>query len=129
MDINLGNKGAVSEQIVGQMLRTIEPFYIEPCLYYWARVESNASSEIDYILQHHAQVIPIEVKSGSTGSLKSLHYFMAEKKLSQAVRINSDVPSVASIDFKTNTGNSVKYELISIPFYLTEQIHRLIEFI
>lgn len=125
-DINLINKGALSEQVVGQLLRTIEPFYIEPRLYYWTRMEANASSEIDYVLQHHAQVIPIEVKSGSTGSLKSLHYFMSEKKLSLAVRINSNVPSVTAVDVKTNTGKSARYRLFSIPFYLIEQIHRLI---
>ena len=125
-DINLINKGAVSEQVVGQLLRTVDPFYVEPRLYYWTRIEANASSEIDYVIQHHNKVIPVEVKAGTSGSLKSLHYFMNEKKLSQAVRINSDVPSVTLIDVKTSTGKPTKYTLISIPFYLIGQIHRLL---
>ncbi|MCX7121558.1 MAG: AAA family ATPase [Gammaproteobacteria bacterium] len=126
-DINLINNGGVSEQVVGQLLRTMRPPYVEPHLYYWARMEGSASSEVDYILQHHTSIIPVEVKSGSTGSLKSLHYFMSEKKSMFAVRVNSDFPTIASIDVKTNTGKAAKYTLLSIPFYLTEQIYRLIE--
>ena len=50
-----------------------------------------------------------------------------EKKLKFAVRINSDAPSLTSVDVSTNTGKPAKYQLLSIPFYLTEQLHRLIE--
>ncbi|WP_198424167.1 DUF4143 domain-containing protein [Candidatus Rhabdochlamydia porcellionis] len=49
-----------------------------PSLYYWQREKKGA--EIDYIIQHENQVIPLEVKVGSTGTLKSLHQFMKEKK-------------------------------------------------
>ncbi len=126
-DINIINNGAISEQVAGQLLRTLSPLYVEPHLYYWTRAEGSASSEIDYLLQHQTEIIPVEIKSGKTGSLKSLHYFMAEKKLSRAIRINSDFPSLTNIDIKTNTGKPVEYQLISIPFYLTGQIHRLLD--
>jgi predicted AAA+ superfamily ATPase len=125
-DINMVNNGAISEQVVGQLLRTLSPFYIDPNLYYWTRAEANASAELDYVLQHQTHIIPIEVKSGKTGSLKSLHYFMAEKKFSWAVRINSDFPSLTDVNIKTNTGKSAYYKLLSIPFYLLNQMHRLL---
>lgn len=123
-DINLINAGGLSEQIVGQLLRSIEPFYVAPALFYWARENKNANAEIDYLLQQGTDIIPIEVKSGSTGSLKSLHLFMGLKKLSRAVRINADVPSKILV---STQHNSVQYELYSLPFYLTEQIHRLLQ--
>ncbi len=128
-DINLVNQGAISEQMVGQLLRCVRPLYVQPHLYYWTREESNASSEIDYLIQHHTHLVPIEVKSGTTGTLKSLHYFMAEKKLPIAVRICSDLPSITQVNMKTNTGKTAQYTLLSIPFYFTEQIHRLLAMI
>jgi uncharacterized protein len=126
-ELTLINKGAIAEQVVGQMLRTIQPYYTEPELYYWQRLENNAQSEVDYIIQHGEKIIPIEVKAGTTGSLKSLHYFMQQKKLSTAVRINSDLPSSMSVAHKSTSGEPVSFTLHSIPFYLVEQLSRLLE--
>lgn len=125
-DINLINQGKISEQVVGQILRTIEPFYIDPKLYYWSREEKGSSAEIDYLMQHEGKIIPIEVKSGSTGQLKSLHLFMHLKKLNNAIRINSDFPSQTQINFKLHDGTKINYILMSLPFYLLGQLHRLL---
>jgi predicted AAA+ superfamily ATPase len=114
------NKGAVAEQLTGQLLRTIEPFYVCPMLHYWQREKKGAQAEVDYVIAHENQVVPIEVKGGRTGSLKSLLEFMKEKKGKLAVRVNSDLPSRYRVD------GAVNYELISVPFYLIEQLHRLI---
>jgi hypothetical protein len=67
------------------------------------------------------------VKSGSTGSLKSLHQFMYPKGLPVAVRINADVPNVTDINVKTSTGDAVNFQLLSLPFYLIGQLHRLLD--
>ena len=125
VDINLIHSGGLSEQVVGQLLGSIEPYYVAPARYYWVREVKNANAEVDYLLQQGATILPIEVKSGSTGSLKSLHLFMALKKLPQALRINSERPSQVLVKTKTHE-ESVQYQLHSIPFYLIEQIHRLL---
>ncbi len=125
-ELTLINKGALAEQAVGQMLRTLQPYYTEPELYYWQRLENNAQSEVDYIIQHGESIIPIEVKAGKTGSLKSLHYFMHQKKLSIAVQINSDLPSSMPVEHKITSGEPVSFTLHSIPFYLVEQLPRLL---
>ncbi len=126
-EIIMINNGGIAEQVVGQLLRTINPPYIEPALYYWVRHEKGSNAEIDYVIQHGSKVIPIEVKAGSSGSLKSLHLFMEMKKYSVAVRINSDLPSETHVKVKNQSGNKVEYSLISIPFYLIGQMHRLLE--
>ncbi len=125
-DIVLINKGGIAEQVVGQLLRVVNPPYIEPRLYYWQREQKGSEAEIDYIIAHNNSVIPIEVKAGSTGSLKSLHLFMELKKLPLAIRINSDVPSITPVSVKNRTGEIVAYTLLSLPFYLVEQVHRFI---
>lgn len=125
-DLTLISQGGITEQVVGQLLRTIESPYIAPELYYWTRTAKGAESEVDYLTSQQNQVIPIEVKSGSTGSLKSLHYFMSKKQYKLAVRINGDQVSVTDIDVLTQVGETAKYRLLSIPFYLTEQLYRLL---
>lgn len=124
-ELTLIHSGGLAEQVAGQLLRTIFPFYISPELFYWAREEKNANAEIDYIIQHRNKIIPIEVKAGSTGSLKSLHYFMGLKKLPLAVRINSDVPSETTLSVKHESKN-IQYKLLSLPLYLIGQIPRLL---
>jgi predicted AAA+ superfamily ATPase len=123
-EIILINNGGVAEQVVGQLLRTINMPYIEPELYYWLR-EGKNSAEIDYIIQQGSHLLPIEVKAGSSGTLKSLHYFMGIKKLKKALRINSESPSQTDIQIKDQEGNAANYTLLSIPFYLLGQIPRL----
>lgn len=126
-DITLINQGGIAEQVVGQLLRTITPPYKEPALYCWHRDQADSNAEIDYVIQQGERIIPIEVKAGSTGSLKSLHLFMGMKKLPLALRINADLPTKTNINVKDFKGDVVNYELISLPFYLIGQLHRLVE--
>lgn len=126
-ELDLINKGGIAEQAVGQLLRTISPLYQEPALYYWLSTEKDASAEIDSVIQVGRKVVPIEVKAGTAGTLKSLHRFMYLKKLSLAVRINSAMPLKSEVNVKDTQGNAVRYELRSIPFYLIGELHRLLK--
>lgn len=125
-ELDLINKGGIAEQVVGQLLRTIAPAYVEPRLYYWQRIEKGASAEVDYVIAYRATALPIEVKAGSTGGLKSLHMFMDLRKLTRAVRINSDLPHVTDVDVKDSAQEKIKYRLFSIPFYLIGELTRLL---
>lgn len=126
-EISLINKGGIAEQVVGQILRTIFPFYVDPSLYCWMRTTPNSNAEVDYIIQHKNQVIPIEVKAGKTGKLKSLHYFMSLKEFDLAIRVNSGYPNITKINLKNTKGDPIQFKLLSIPFYLIGQLHRLID--
>jgi predicted AAA+ superfamily ATPase len=65
-------QGMLSEQFVAQQLIA----KLGNTLQYWARTESGANSEVDFVIQNNNSIIPIEVKTGKTGSLKSLHYLL-----------------------------------------------------
>lgn len=124
-DLNLICQGALTEQFVGQELLYAGAPYQQPELHYWVREKNNAAAEVDFVIAVEGKVIPIEVKSGKTGRLRSLHVFMEEKKSSLAVRINGDKPSLT----RTNSalaGNKTSFPLLSIPLYLTGQLMRLI---
>ena len=77
------------------------------------------------MITHGHNIVPVEIKAGSTGTLKSLHVFMALKKLKTAVRVNADYPTVTEITAPV-PNEKVSYKLLSIPFYLLGQVHRLI---
>jgi hypothetical protein len=59
--------------------------------------------------------------------MKSLHQFMAEKKLTHAVRLNANPPTLEDISVRTTLGQPVKYRLLSIPLYLAEYVGPLID--
>ncbi len=98
-------QGALMEQLVGQELIAHQDFYTKPALYYWAREAKNSNAELDYVCQHEAAVVPIEVKAGKTGRLKSLHLFLAEKRQVWGIKIASSPLSAES-------------PVLSLPFYL-----------
>jgi len=70
------NKGAIIEAFVGQEILAYSHARTKQNLYYWQKETRGAQAEIDYLWQHQAQVIPIEVKSGPGTTLKSLHMFL-----------------------------------------------------
>ena len=71
-ELSAAFQGKLSEQFVAQQLIA----QTEQKTFYWARTEPGASSEVDFVILKDNKIIPIEVKSGKSGSLKSLHYLL-----------------------------------------------------
>lgn len=88
------NSGAVAEQFAGQHLLSERELYEKPELYYWAHEKKNSSAEVDYVTALVRNIIPIEIKAGKTGSLKSLHMFLRTKEKAFGICFNMDLPSL-----------------------------------
>lgn len=116
--------GASCEQFVGQHLLYRNEYYIRPELHYWMREKKGSSSEVDFVIAHHNRVIPVEVKAGSTGKLRSLQVFIEEKGSTLVVRFNTDTPS--RYEGATITRNK-PYTFLSVPFYLITELSRLLD--
>lgn len=125
-ELQLVNQGKISEQFVGQHLLEMRPPYTPPELYYWVREQKSASAEVDYVTSFGTQIIPVETKSGKTGSLKSLQLFLKEKKRNRGVRICSQPPSIMVTKTTLPGDSNIPFTLISLPFYLLGQLERLI---
>ena len=125
-DLTLVNDGALCEQFVAQHLLHQQPAYMQPDLFYWNREKRGSAAEVDYLLPMEAQVLPVEVKAGKTGTLRSLHVFLQEKGADIALRFNSDLPSELTIRATTVVGEPATARLISLPLYLVEQWPRLV---
>lgn len=126
-DLTLVNSGAVAEQFIGQHLLYNDRYYDSPALYYWVREARSAAAEIDYLLTSGQQVLPIEIKAGSTGSLKSLYQFLEQKQRSFGVRFNADVPSLLSDSTRLTDGSHLEFGLLSLPLYMVNQVRRLVD--
>lgn len=85
------NRGTIAESFVGQELLAYAHPLRETKLFFWRRAEKSSSAEIDYLHERDQMVIPIEVKSGHTGTLKSMHLFLAEhaKTTSYGIRFSA----------------------------------------
>ena len=55
----------------------------------WIREKKQANAEVDFLIVKDGNVVPIEVKSGATGSLRSLHSYIDEGGLEVALRLYS----------------------------------------
>ncbi|MCL2444225.1 MAG: AAA family ATPase [Treponema sp.] len=87
-DISLINKGSIAEQFAGLEILKSSSCYLQNNLYFWSREKPQSNAEIDYIIQKNEKVIPIEVKSGSTGKMQSMFVFINEKKSEYGVRVS-----------------------------------------
>lgn len=81
----LVNKGPLAEMVAGLELLRYKTPNLRHELYYWIRPAKNSQAEIDYI-EAKDGILPIEVKAGKKGGMKSLWIFMREKGVTNAVR-------------------------------------------
>jgi uncharacterized protein len=87
-DLDLINKGAIAEQYVGLELLKSVSCYRQEALYFWHRESKSSNAEVDYVVQKGVRIIPIEVKSGTKGTMQSLYLFMEEKKSIYGIRFS-----------------------------------------
>ena len=79
--------GAWAEQFIAQQL-----LCTHKNIYYWARAAATSSAEVDYVIEKDGEIIPIEVKYGSYGKLKSLHLLLYENKTIKKAIVYSKAP-------------------------------------
>ena len=85
-DFSVVNKGNIAELYVGLELIKSAKNNVFPQLYNWVRETKNSNAEVDYLVQENSKIIPVEVKSGTKGSMQSLHLFMNEKNSEYGIR-------------------------------------------
>lgn len=117
-------KGHAAEQIVAQELRIVLDRNFRNEQYFWVRDKKGSSAEVDFVWQHHSQILPIEVKSDPNAHLRSLHSFMSQPDApSIAIRI---WPGEYSIDDVVSpTGHP--FRLINLPFYYVGMLDKILE--
>mgnify|MGYP001598714287 CR=1 FL=1 len=87
-DFDVINKGSIAEQYTGLELLKAASCYRQELLYFWQREAKSSNAEVDYVMQKGQQIVPVEVKSGKSGAMQSMHLFIEEKKSSFGVRFS-----------------------------------------
>ena len=114
--------GQICEQFVGQHLLYRQPLHKQPELYYWLREKPSSNAEVDYVITSGQRIIPVEVKAGKTGNLRSLHQFTIEKDIHFAVKISSERPSLVKASGRMPDGRAYESLILNLPFYLIEKL-------
>ena len=86
----------------------------------------NISRKVDYVISEGARIVPVEVKAGKSGTLKSLHQFLHEKHRTFGIRFNSEIPALLESQTALTGKPNISYRLLSLPLYLAGQVRRLI---
>ena len=76
------NSGAAAELVAGTELLASSSSRTSPELFYWHRESRNSNAEVDYVFQVGSNIVPIEVKAGTRGSMRSLRMFLKSHKKS-----------------------------------------------
>lgn len=100
-------------------------FTRKPRLQFWVREKVKSSSEVDIIYPHEQYLIPVEVKSGAQGRLRSLHQIIDRTNHSYAVRLLSNKLSIE----KVTTPEGKPFTLLNMPYYLATRIPQYVRWL
>jgi uncharacterized protein len=114
--------GRLIEHIAGQMIYSS---FSNPSasINFWAREKKQSNAEVDYIYQYRDRIIPIEVKSGPSGRLRSLHQFVDMTDHNFAVRLGDSPVSIEN----AVTIKGKHYRLLNLPWYLAQEIENYLK--
>lgn len=82
------NKGSIAEIFAGNEIIKYSESSIRQQLYYWHREERGSNAEVDYLVQQDNGIVPVEVKSGSSGKMQSMHLFLSERNSPKGIRLS-----------------------------------------
>ena len=122
-DLNDHYRGKIAEHIVGQEFLSAN-CNILYSLHFWVRDKKQSDAELDFLYDFHRQMVPVEVKSGTSGKLRSLLQFLEMSDISVAVRFYAGNFQVE--EHRTLSGKPFK--LINIPYFLAGKLNGYLEY-
>ena len=116
-DLSASFRGRMLEQLTGQELLAYQTRSRRLPLF-WVRNKSQSQAELDFLELNGAIPLPVEVKSGAEGKLRSLHLFIEmQPEVNVAVRLYRGVFLDQEVQ---RYGNH--FRLLNIPYYHASKI-------
>lgn len=112
--------GRVAEAFVGIQLlnRHVRE---SRALSYWIREKGRQSTaEVDYLIPTPSGLMPIEVKSGATGRIRSLFSYLTASGGHEAVRLFASSGGTEQVTMPNGSGQRIRCTLRSMPLYMVE---------
>ena len=122
-DLNDLYKGKITEHIVGQELLASNYSFLNS-LHFWVRDKKQSEAEIDIMYPYNGSMIPVEVKSGKSGKLRSLLYFLDNSTGDFAVRFYAGKLQLE--EHRTPAGKI--FRLLNLPYYLSGKLRDYLDY-
>ncbi len=116
-------RGKIIQQLISQeIISTQNDPHFRP--HFWVREKKESNAEVDLIFHYKSLIIPIEIKSGKQGTLRSLHQFTERAPHPYAIRMYAGKFSIE----EGTTPSGKKYLLMNLPYFLGTQIAEYVEY-
>lgn len=123
-DLHSFYQGLLAEHIITQELLARDSGS-NHSIQFWVREQKASNAEVDFVIQHKDLLIPVEVKSGKSGTLRSLHQFIDASEHNYAVRLYS-----GNLEIQENTTPKGKpYKLLNLPYCFSGKIVDYIQYL
>ena len=123
-DFSSAFKGAIIPQIIQQELISSEnSTKYQPV--FWVRDKTQSDAEVDLIYPFKGIAIPVEIKSGPIGKLRSLHQFIDTCDHSFAIRIYAGKFSIE----QQQTPAGKPFTLMNLPYYLGSKLKEYVSYL
>jgi predicted AAA+ superfamily ATPase len=122
-DLSNSYKGAIIPHLITQELISLNT-RDDKKPNFWIREKKQSSAEVDLVFTYRDMIIPIEIKSGKDGSLKSLHQFIEHSSHPFAIRMYAGEFNV----LETKTPAGTPYFLMNLPYYLGTKIPEYVSY-
>lgn len=119
---DLVNKGPFSEMFAGLELVKYSDCLRKPELYYWQHASKNGKAEVDYLMPMNGQVLPMEVKASTKGSMQSLYLFMRKRHLKYAIR--TSLENFGRFEYDDSEVENEIRHINVIPLYALSNLYR-----
>lgn len=114
-DVDLVNKGGTSEVFAGLEMIKYRDCLQKPEMHYWENTAKGSNAEVDYLRVRSGQVLPVEVKANTQGSMQSLWVFMRMRKLHDAIR--TSLENFGQFNYDDPKDNFERRHVDIIPLY------------
>lgn len=120
-DLNKIYQGTLIEHLIGQEILAFQ-YNALSALHFWVREKKESTAEVAYLFPYDGLIIPIEVKSGKVGTLKSLHSYMDLAPHDMAIQFYAGALNITN----AITKNGKQYQILNLPYFLGSQIEKYI---
>ncbi|MCP5051835.1 MAG: ATP-binding protein [bacterium] len=121
-DLHSFYQGTIAKHIVGQELMGLDADTPKK-IAFWVREQKQSNAELDFVVPYRHYAVPLEVKAGKTGSLRSLHQFVDRSPHEYALRLYAGPLQISEV----STMEGKPFKLLDVPYFLTGKINEYIQ--
>lgn len=116
-DLGEAYQGKVIQHWIGQQMLATKHLPLDR-LHFWVRDKSQSVAEVDFVIPFRSLLVPLEVKSGKSGKLKSLQLFMDRCDHDIALRLYAG----ELLLHPATTPAGKTFRLLNLPYFLGEKV-------